>query len=286
MIVPTTDFADLVFHAFAHVPVADHTSLFDRRYLAWVGERSPASCTPFLEDAGVLSQRWASLADSSAIQVLPILHASIADFTKTARLELRELAPEHVTSEAALRVLRSVDETAIEILRADLALAARSYAPFFSERIAPELAALAGPMIELARPIAGHLPPRIELSSVLGVHGRALGTRIVAGAPLAWAEIDAASSIAVALHEHLVHTSAATGPDRYAVTEWDALVRGAEIVADAPAELASGHARWLGSLALGRLLDRVVAAGLVDRARATRIAAARHERAELLRAAR
>lgn len=285
MIAPTTDFADLVFHAFAHVPVADHTSLFDRRYVAWAAERSPASCSPFVEDAGVLAQRWASLADTSAIQVLPILHSSIDEFLDTARLELRELDASHVASEGALRTLRTVDETLVELLRADLALAARSYASFFAERIVAELSAMIGPMRAIARPMAAHLPDSIEISSALGAHGRALADRIVVGAPLPWAEIEPASPIVLALHEHLVHSSMATGADRYAVTEWDALVRGAEIMCTAPGELATAHARWLEALGLAPLLDRVVECGLLDRERATRIAEAGPERRELLRAA-
>jgi hypothetical protein len=286
VIVLTTDFADLVFHAFAHVPVADHTSLFDRRYVAWAAERTPASCSPFVEDAGVLAQRWASLADTSAIQVLPILHSSIDEFLSTATLELRGLDASHVASEGALRTLRAVDETLVELLRADLALAARSYASFFAARIEPELTALIEPMRAITRPLAAHLPGSIELSSALGVHGRALSDRIVVGAPLPWVEIEPASPIVLALHEHLVRSSVAAGADRYAVTEWDALVRGAEIMRTAPAELATAHARWLEALALAPLLDRVVECGLLDRARATRIAEGRQDRVALLRDAR
>jgi hypothetical protein len=282
IVAPTTDFADLVFHALAHLPLSDHTTLFDPRYLAWAERLPEETRAPFAEDATVLVRRWA-LRDAGGLQFFPILQASIADFLVSARKEFRELRSDDVGSAPALDALRRVDEALVEILRADLALAAREYEAVFAERIRPELARFCDPIAALSESLARHLPERIELSSVLGPRGRALGARIVVGAPLAWAEIETATPIVLALHEHLVRTSTARGADRYAATEWDALVRGADIVAGGAAEIAPAHARWVERLALRPLLDRLVALGTIDAPFADRLERAGAERAAMLR---
>jgi len=137
---PTGSFADLAFHALAHLRVPGHTSIFDPRYVSWArGALPPEAVEPIEEDARLLQTLHGGEPRVEALHALPLLHGTIEGFLRTADRALDELEAGDVVDPTALDVLRSVDPSVVEILRADLALAAPAYARAWEERIRPAL---------------------------------------------------------------------------------------------------------------------------------------------------
>ena len=87
MLGPTTDFADLCFHALAHVRLPPPGDLYDGAYVAWAkGALDADAVAPFAEDAATLSRICARSPERAlALAALPILFDSIEAFRPAAR---------------------------------------------------------------------------------------------------------------------------------------------------------------------------------------------------------
>ena len=255
---PTSSFADLAFHVLAHLAVPGHTSLHSSRYVAWARRELEAPAVdPIVEDVEVLAALHAKERRVESLHALPFLHERIEDMLASAPRPLEELGPDDVADAAVLRALRPVDTELVEILRADIALAARAYARAFETRIRPLLAhacdALRDPFAIACDLMPSLLTARIELAHPLGMRGRVLRDRIVVGSPAEWNDVTPESAIVLAMHERAVSLAHGSWAD----VERHALREVARRIEQAPAPLAEAHHRWLHSLDLTPLLPEI-----------------------------
>lgn len=284
LVAPTGPFADLTFHALAHLAVPGHTSLYDPRYVRWAEESLPREAVEAIAtDAPLLAQLHASEPHVERLHALPLLHDTIEDMLAVATKSLHELDPSDVADPGVLASLRTVDEKLVEILRADLALAGPSYARAWTERVRPSLARTCPSVGRVLETACGLMPAmltaRVELAHPLGPRGRVAGDRIVVGAPATWNDVDPETTVVLALHERAVSLS--RGP--WARVEWDALREVARRMVEAPESLAEAHARWLAQLDLKPLVHAILAAGWMRTEHARRLLDEPRERPALLR---
>ncbi len=277
-----SEFAELCFHALAHIPLQGPERLFDPRYVAFAERTLPLEARePLAADAQAIGAELERTSTSGAVQWLPLLHADVASFTKTALSELKELGPVDADG-TALAALQAVESRAIEWLRADLLLIAEAFVLTYHrtpQSVSNELEAL------LSTVPAPEKPARVELALALGPRGRAFTDVVIVGAPAAWwcmDEVDRAIPAVLALHEHAVLGAAGDYVDR----EWQALTSLARRIVGHDERLRAAHQRWLARLDLDGLVASVVARGRVESAIATSLLDDRDDRAEVLRAAR
>lgn len=258
-VVSANSFAQLAFHGLAQLPLVGAHSLFDARYVDWC-EAYPDE--PLRSDAGRIAMQLEALHAGLAVQWLPMLYDDIDAFLRDGALALREVeAGTHVDAHA-LRALQSVDPRATEWLRADLLLVAPAFAAsLLPTAMCDEVAGL------LASVPMEEAPAHVALVHALGAHGRAFDDVVFVGAPATWNAVTPALSAVIALHEHAVR--AALGD--YVRSEWAALQRVANILADGPGLLRHAHAAWLRDLDLAGLMHDVVARGLVSESDAQRV---------------
>lgn len=283
---PQGAFAELCLHVLAHLPLGDAGASFAPDYLAWAvavgatdeqalddGARIAACVRP---SSRPLLHRW------------PGLHTSLAGFDATRTRAIAELADDDVDDRGLLRALQAADDPALELVHAMLALAAPAWSRIHATMIAAPLEAACRDAQPLLARACGRVPSlhdvRVELSWTLGPRGRAYPDRIVVGAPAAWHDGDAATSIALAVHEHAVRDLAdrEIGAGDWADVEWWAL-RHVAARLDGDDELATAHARWLARLDLAGLVAILRQRGAIDAAQAERLLEVPDARAALLR---
>lgn len=279
-----SDYAQLAFHALAHLPIRGPGRL-DPRYPAWCRRAMPeAARAPIEEDAPAIAELVAR-ERCDVVHAMPELFRDLAQVRACAARELAELDDRDVASPALLRALRN--SAAAELLRAAILLAAPAFERFFAAELVPLCErgrALLEPQLDRARalhpPLAG---ARVELAWPLGAHGRAFPERIVVGVPGDFAGLDAATPAVLAMHEASVraHGGGAAG-EPYVRAEWSAIIDVARSMAAAPSELREAHARWLAALDLAPLCERAAALGLAPAALAGRVAREPGARARLL----
>lgn len=272
------DFTELALDVLAHVPRPGPCDLYDPRHVARAAALyAPATHARLRADARVI----AGLPDLDVLDVLPLLHRSLAAYAPTAARPLAEVAAHEVADPAALRALQGA--AAGELVHVTLALLAGEFAAIHADHVAPwgraAVAAIDPWLAALAARVPALATTRIDVAWALGPRGRALPDRLLIGC--VDPDLDPISPAIVALHEHAVCTS---GQVQWAPAEWSALVRVARSCAAAPAPLRAAHARWLAGLDLRGLLAAAVAAGLVDPDRAHALQTDPDARADLLRA--
>lgn len=253
---PAPAFAALALHGMAHVPLARPASLFDPRYVAWCASALPREARePLASDGPALGAEAMRGGADLAMQWLPRLHRDIAAFVRVARRDLAELTPADVDDARALLALTAPAPTAIEWLRADLALAAAAFAAWLPMAEAALGAACDDVRSALALVPAAQRPARVHLVWALGPRGRGFEDGVLVGAPAPWNDVDAPLAAVLALHEHAV----VRAHGGYAEREWSALRSVARLLVGSP--LAGAHARWLGGLDLSGL-ETVIPASL------------------------
>lgn len=272
------DYTQLAFHVLAHAVWLGPGRLSDPWYDEWSARTfSAGTALQVAEDGYIVGQ----MGEHPELHLLAELHRSIAAFKPTATRPLADIQPHEVRDVPALRALQRLG-TAAELLHASMALVAPEFTAVFIDIIKPwgraAVAAISPWLAALAEHAPGLADARVELVWPLGRHGRAMPGRILIGCidP----DADPISPAILAMHEHAVCTS---GHVDYLPAEWDALRRAARWSAAAPPALRDAHARWLASLDLAPLLARLVAAGLLAPADATRLANPA-DRADRLRA--
>lgn len=272
-VVSANSFAQLAFHGLAQLPLVGAHSLFDARYVDWCEAYARDADEPLRSDAGRIAMQLEALHAGLAVQWLPKLYDDVDAFVRDGALALHEVeAGTHVDAHA-LRALQSVDPRATEWLRADLLLVA----PAFSARegrggdrarASPLSTAMCDEVAELLASVPmEETPAHVALVHALGAHGRAFDDVVFVGAPATWNAVTPALSAVIALHEHAV--CAALGD--YVRSEWAALQRVANILADGPGVLRDAHAAWLRDMDLAGLMHEVVARGLVSALDAQRL---------------
>lgn len=292
---PAGDFADLAIHALAWVQTEDASGIRDPRYLRWVRDVLPREAwAAFDEDAAVVSALFARAEGRRALHALPRLHHSITAFLASASRPIEQLGERDVADAAVLRALRRMDRALVEIVRAGMALSARAYARARAQWVEPEVMrgceAVAPWLAEAARVWPSFAQARVELAHALGPHGRGFGARIVVGAPAGWNAMAPARCAVQALHEHAVEEAGgaieegAGEDERYARSEWGALVEVAKRMEGADTGLREAHALWVEDLALGGLAREAVRLGIAREDEARAVLEAGHERARVLAA--
>lgn len=278
-----SDLDDLVFHALAYVPPAAQAppasraaSLYWPAYVERARGLLPReACELFEQDAPLLSAMLAPTPVAHAIALLCELHPSIAELRRLAPRELRELLAEEVSAPWALEALRGLPLEPVELLRADLALAAPAFAEAHPAVLAPHAERVRA-AVEAA---GGELGPlwaslelgEVEVSATLGLRGRGFAARVVVGsAALPGEPVDPLPTLALALHERVVQRASAwlqrEGRDpAWQDVEAVALAVEQRLVAGTVVEPA--HAAWLASLDL-RGVSELAASGLAPLAEA------------------
>ncbi len=259
---PSPAVREWVLHGLACLPLGGHpATLHERAYLAHARDTLPKGCDDALrEDGPALATRLLAR-EGLIFHALPAAFDSIEALRRCARAP-GDRALEGVRHEILAGCL-AVDPDLTEWLLIDLALGARAFASHYDRTIEPALRAACerlGPTLA----IAGTVDPSLafcalELSSVLGPRGRALGSRtLLAGAPAPWSA-HAETHIAIQwLHERAVQ--AATERD-YVRAEWSALTSLARRVEGTA--LRRAHAEWVRGLDLRSLTLAARALGLV-----------------------
>lgn len=272
---PATDFAELCFHALAHLPLRGPERLFDPRYIAYAEKTLPLEARePLVTDASALGAALDAASCGLAVQGLPLLFPDIASFLGD---------PDLSRLTAALG-----DAPAIAWLGTDLLLIGEAFAASYHRTDAVTIAEVEA---LLAVVPASHRPDHVALCRALGPRGRGFARRgfvsgagalVMVGAPAAYFcvdEIDRAIPAVLALHEHAV----LEGHGDYVEREWHALVNLASRIADYE-RLAPAHQRWLASLDLSALIRDAAARGYLDAARGEQLVTEPLLRAQRLRA--
>lgn len=204
-----------------------------------------------------------SLDAGLALQWLPLLHSTLASFTRSGSDALHAMVAADDVRAVALKALQSADPRATEWLRADLLLAASSYAaaaPSISHADCARVEALLGSVDDSER------PQNVALVHALGARGRVLEEALFVGAPSVWSGVTPAMSAVIALHEHAVRRSSG----HFVQREWAALTRVAKTLRDGHDALHQAHADWLAMADLSSIAEGAVRLSLVgaDAARA------------------
>ncbi|HLT40747.1 MAG TPA: hypothetical protein VK034_30935 [Enhygromyxa sp.] len=275
----------LVFHVLAHAPLSGPGNVHDRRYVAWAAERFDAADRRMLDhDAALLARLWNADPRYDALHRIGELHHDLAGLLACADRPLAELRPDEV---ADPRLLATIHELpGAELLHATLALLAPGFARVFAE-LRPILeqasAGFRGWLDRLDPACPGLASARVELVWALGLHGRALGSRILVGAPADWNGCAPARQAVLAAHEHTV---ARVSEHDYVADEWAALTELADRLRDADPTVQQAHRDWLASLDLSSLLAAAVERGYLSKADADALNHDRHDRPARLSAAR
>ena len=282
-------YTELVLHGLNHLDLAGPSQLHEPRYLSWArANLTRHSWSGLLRDAPIIAARHSQGRNPLALEALLELHSSVRALRRTAAVPLEELHAEDACRSAAAQ-LATGDRVAVDILRADLALAAESFErdceqllrPHLRqavEHVRPALACAAQAVPELAA-------TTVELSFCAGPRGRGLPQRIVGGAPAPWHDGSAEASVVLACHEVIVRQSATRVPEggdwqeRYTKSEWLALTQLAQRLRSSP--LAAAHAGWLSDLNLEPLCSAAARHGLASSDVAQRLANDRAGRAAL-----
>ncbi|MCC6876029.1 MAG: hypothetical protein IT378_17100 [Sandaracinaceae bacterium] len=242
-----SDYAQLAFHALALVPLVGPGRMDDARYLAWARANLGAGAIgPFLDDARLIAGRLPRPEDTSALAWLPLLHESIDALVRAARAELPALAPS-----PAKRALSAIDAVGVELLHADLALAARDYRSALPEvrGRCERSASLIGEHLDQARALSPALRERrVEIAWALGPRGRGFAGVIFVGAPDDWSGLRPEVAAAIALHE--AHVCKIGGG--YFEAEWGAIDELVELTRGTA--IGEAYLTWLRSLDLTPLL--------------------------------
>jgi hypothetical protein len=201
----------------AMAPLVRAASLHDARYVAWARRALPSEAVePVARDAPLLAALLARASDGHLLQALLGLHGDAGAARAAGATELDDVAlPAASWAAAALRALaRSGAEDLVELARCDLALVVPAYASRWASELAPALeswrAPIASALAEASRDVPSLAGARVAIAHPLGRRGRALPDRIVVGAPTAWSGGDAATSAALAVHEHAVEVATTT----------------------------------------------------------------------------
>lgn len=280
------EFTQLVFHTLAHAPLRGPGDVHDHRYVAWAREHCDAGDQQLLEhDASLLARLWNDDPDRyDLLHRVCELHAGIDGLIACSDRSLAELSPREVADPALLEQLRELPGA--ELLHAALALLAPAFVRVFAD-LQPTLAradASVRAWIDRLGPhCEGLTRARVELVWPLGLHGRALSSRILVGAPAQWNGCTPARQAVLAAHEHTVRRVDA---DDYVSVEWAALTKLAQQLRDADPPLRDAHREWLASLDLSPLLRAVVARGQLSAEEAEALERDGKSRAERLSAAR
>lgn len=268
---PSGAYVDLVFHALALIPVAPEAgaearaaSLYRPGYRDALQAFGPELTKPFLEDSMLLATLLAEPRLAQGVSLVALLHGSIGELVRTARWDLSSLVPESTAAPGVLSYLQSLPKAPLEILRADLLLAAPAFARFHAQLLSPFAEALSA-SLEALDCGSAPLPEEVIVSATLGPHGRVLsdGERrcILVGAdvtafpcPIEPVMVEAVA--ALALHERVVdevsRACAASGhPSSWARVEAAALAVEEQRVAGSPLEPA--WRAWRGSLSTAGL---------------------------------
>lgn len=257
---------EVALHALALLPAPEPGSLHDPRYAAWCSASLPgAAWRPLDDDAAVLASLVARAGTSWwALQHLPFAHRDVDDLVSAARRPVASLDPRDAPRPEAVAALRSLarsHEALVEVVRADVALVARSYASAFDVAVAPQVAravADAAPAMRAAVSLAPSLRGcDVRLSFALGARGRAWGDTLLLGAPAPWNGLPAEHPAALAVHERAVVLAGrevtGDGRARWAVSEGVAL-RAAEALLRGSA-LADAWARWRAGVDAGGVAE-------------------------------
>ncbi|MCH9684316.1 MAG: hypothetical protein K0V04_22975 [Deltaproteobacteria bacterium] len=279
-----SDFTQLVLHVLAHVRIDGPGSLFDPRYVAWVGEHAPPSLVQQLhEDAAALERVWSTAPPSDVVHAWPQLFTDLEAMVSAAARPLSEVRPDQVQAPQVLACLQAERSVAVELLHASLGALAPEHARWWGHAIGPRLDAARGevqPLLAIGHSSVLSLGAHpVELAWSLGPRGRAFASRIVVGSPAPWHSHGPATSVVLALHERAVLDAGQVG---YVAAEWSALRGVAARMHAAPMVLRQAHGSWLAGLELGPLVAGARVAGLLDETTAQRLQAEPETRAEVL----
>lgn len=252
---PTSDFTELVTSLWAHLPIATTGDLHAPALVRWwqAQDLDDDVRALLVRDAPVLTAAWRARPERDAWHAWAELFADLARFAGARARALAELAPADVDAPALLAALR--DDPAAELVHADLAIWAPSFARVHRDVIAPALIGACRAAAPWLAQASARMPSladhRVELAWSLGPHGRGLPGRIVVGAPARWHDGDPIHPAVMAMHEHAVRDLAVGD---HAAREWSALVRVARLFAGSDDPLAAAHARWCRGLDLRDLV--------------------------------
>lgn len=267
---PCSDWTELCVLVLASFPVQDASNLFEparvRYARAWL---AGSDAWPDPEASRALAHLYeASLPASRALHALPLLLPSLEAFAPLRARPFAEAA-EALPRSPVVDSLRALPSALVELCWAELGLLAHGVRRW-REREGLALAqsccdglAQWAPVLEEAMPEAREA--QLEVSALLGTHGRGLGDRVLVGAPAPWHEGDVGNAAVWALHERAVQRSGAEHPrGTHARVELEALRSVARAVRErGTAELALAHARWLEALALEPLAQEAAREGLL-----------------------
>lgn len=218
-------------------------------------------------DAPLLARLLEPTPVAHAIALLAELFGSVDSMRSAARFSLSEVPRDRVRSARSLGALASIDPVPVEILRANLALAAPSFEQFHRSTLALHGARVLGAVNErlaaLPPRIASLLGDQVELSTTLGARGRGFDDRVVVGNDaLPGQPIDPDPTLVLALHERIVQRASerlagAASEARWEDVEAVALQVERRVLRDTSLEAA--HSRWLHALDLDGLSDPTLA---------------------------
>lgn len=213
--------AELVFHGLAFVPVsrsasdaARAASLSWPAYTAFAGRVMPLACAPFAEDAPLLSRLLEPVEVAHGIGWLAELFDDLEALVSCAGESLAGLDRDRVASSAALDALRRLPVEPVEIMRADLALAARPFGEAYASLLSPHsqkfLEALSACLGDDTRFAGREVIEAAHFATTLGPRGRGFPARTYVGSASLPGEdaLDTGSPLVLAAHEAAVHAAA------------------------------------------------------------------------------
>jgi hypothetical protein len=247
-------YADLVFHVLAHVrpdrPLAP--SLYFPGYIECCKQRlGPADARPLGEDLVALGRLVSDHQRLDQALLLAWLFETPEDASVYDAVELDSLPPESPVDPRVLSSLRSLPESAIELLRCSVALERQHWAKLPETRLDPAPALLE--KLERMRSVAPHLcEVHIGCVRPLGLRGRAFFSSVLVGTvddPLEGCSPSAEHAALQAAHEATVIEVRNQANLPFLQLEHTALtvlrLRARETVWE------EAHGRWLGHLRLG-----------------------------------
>ena len=235
-----SDHADLTFHALAFVPpridapaLVHAASIHRPAWMRFAEEHLPPDAVvPIARDAPLLGALTLAPETALAFQRFATLHDSVASFLATVRLALADLDPSAVSRPADLAELRALPQAPIEIFRAALGLAARSFAAAHASTLRPfaerVLAAFAPRWRALSLELPGVADLRLHLSATLGPHGRLAGDDLLMGTltlPDDTGPPDTDTPLTLAAHEASVRAAGLVLRARGAPAPWPHIER-------------------------------------------------------------
>lgn len=257
--------ADLVFHALAFVPISELASPAARAaslewpaYAAFAQANMPSDAwRPFVEDAALLSRLFEPMPVAHGIGWLAELFDSLSALERAAACSLVDLDIASVSSSDALRALASLASEPVEILRADLALAAPAFERGHASLLAPFLesflVALNARLDIVSSSMRRELFDDVVASVTLGPRGRGFPSRTYVGTTSlpGVVDLDVDSALVLALHEAAVKHAARALSDLGHASTWSeaepiALELGLGWARGTPLEAA--YRRWSSSL--------------------------------------